>query len=135
MLGPLSPLSVPFLTSIWIPWIGDGAELPHRRAFNPLGAPPFSKRCSNATARWRLEASAALVDATLLAEQTSDLFSMTLDGYFYYYILYVAKEIETRGILWLREKQHTAKQEKGQWLRAKRGKKPRGFHGLARTPN
>jgi hypothetical protein len=82
-----------------------------------------------------LEASAALVDATLLAEQTSDLFSMTLDGYFYYYILYIAKEIETRGILWLREKQHTAKQEKGQWLRAKRGKKPRGFHGLARTPN
>ena len=41
---------------------------------------------------------------------------------------------ETRGILWLREKQHTAKQEKGQWLLAKRGKKPRGFHGLARTP-
>ena len=72
MLGPLSPLSVPFLTSIWIPLIGDGAELPHRRAFNPLEAPPFSKRCSNAAARWRLEASAALVDATLLAEQTSD---------------------------------------------------------------
>ena len=72
MLGPLPPLSVPFLTSIWIPWVGDGAELPHRRAFNPLGAPPFSKRCSNATAPWRLEASAALVDATLLAEQTSE---------------------------------------------------------------
>ena len=48
---------------------------------------------------------------------------MTLDGYFYYYILYIAKEIETRGILWLREKQHTAKQEKGQWLRGQKGAK------------